>query len=38
MLFRNRLCRPLDRVEAFGATGILHLYMGVSLTQLRAWS
>jgi putative transposase len=33
-LFGDRLSRPLDRIEAFGAIGILHLHLLMSLTQL----
>lgn len=31
---RDRLSRPLDRIEAFGAPGILHLHLWLSLAQL----
>jgi len=32
-LFGNSLSRPLDRVEAFGAPGIFHLHLGMSLAE-----
>ncbi len=33
MLVRDRLRRPLNRIEEFGAIGVLHLHLGVALTQ-----
>lgn len=30
---RDRLCRPLDRVEAFSSPGVFHLHLGMSLAQ-----
>src|SRR6266567_3360279 len=32
-LFADRLSRPIDRIEAFGTPGILHLHLWMGLTQ-----